>query len=401
MTTHLLFRPRLRACISLLAVLALGACSLIELPALPGATEGRPVFKAVSFADLPGFAADDLTAARPALNASCARLNGLPAERSLGAEGRMGKAGDWQPFCRALMATAPDEASLRTLIQARLRPWAVQDGTQAEGLFTGYYEASLRGSLTRHGPYQTPLYARPDDLVMLDLGDFRDEWKGQRLAGRVTQGRLKPYEDRAAIVSGRINARPVVWLDNRIDAFFVQIQGSGRVELDNGQTLRLAYDGQNGHPYTPIGRLLIEQGELSRETVSMHSIRDWLTAHPDRADALMNANPSYVFFKASADKASSHGPAGAANVPLTAGRSLAVDNRYIGYHVPLWLSAEPPQGSAPINRLMVAQDTGGAIRGVVRGDLFWGYGAQAEHQAGLMKSRGRYYVLLPQAIDPR
>lgn len=384
-----------RASLLLALLFPLSACSLLHWgePAAPEAPVAR--YTAVGFDDLPGYDSDTLLAALPALTASCKRLGAIPPERSLGADGRMGTAGSWLPFCTGL-ASVTDEAGLRQLVQTQLRPWAVSDGDKAEGLFTGYYESELRGSLTRHDQYQTPLYQRPTDLIMVDLGEFRDELKGQRIAGRSVNGQLKPYEDRSQIVDGRIDAAPLVWLDSPVDAFFVQVQGSGRVQLDNRQELRIGYDGQNGHIYSAIGRELIRRGALTPENVSLQSIRAWLVANPAEADALMNTNRSYVFFRASDTAA---GPTGAANVALTPLRSLAVDNRYIGYHVPVWLAAEAPQGGV-IRQLVVAQDTGGAIKGVVRGDLFWGHGTMAEQMAGLMKSRGRYYVLLPNKIVP-
>ncbi len=370
---------------SLMILLFLSACTLFP-PREPVAT-----YTPVPFSALSGWAQDQRLEAKPALAASCARLEAIPADRSLGVEGRMGTAGDWLDFCAALKRVTTEE-DLRTLMERDLQPYAVSASGDTEGLFTGYYEADLRGSLTRHGPYQHPLYARPDDLVMVDLGEFRTELKGQRIAGSVVNGQLKPYADRAAIVSnGLTQAKPLVWLDDANDAFFVQIQGSGVVTLDSGEELRLGYAAQNGHPYVPIGKTLIAKGELVPGSISMQSIRAWLESNPEQAEAVRSSNPSYVFFTAQPDGS---GPMGAANVPLTALRSLAVDNRFIGYHVPVWLETQDPR----LNRLMVAQDTGGAIRGIVRGDVFWGRGPQAEQMAGTMRSKGRYFVLLPKAL---
>lgn len=375
-------------------LLPLAGCSGPETQtAAPGSA--RATYTRVGFDSLPGYRADRISEALPALTASCRRLGAIPGDRSLGADGRMGLARDWMPFCTALK-DVNEEAGLRRLLETQLQPWAVSDGGKTEGLFTGYYESELKGSLTRHGEYQTPLYERPTDLIMVDLGEFRDELKGQRIAGRSVNGQLKPYEDRAAITNGRINSKPLVWLNDPVDAFFVQVQGSGRVMLDNGSEMRVGYNGQNGHIYTAIGRELIKRGALTPETVSLQTIRAWLKANPAEADTLMNTNRSYVFFSTSNNTA---GAIGAANVSLTDRRSLAVDNRYVGYHVPVWLDAANPVGGQ-LQRLLVAQDTGGAIRGVVRGDFFWGHGAEAEHAAGLMKSRGRYFVLLPTAVKP-
>lgn len=370
----------------LLPLLLLAGCTGTASAPSPSGARLTPI----SFTSLPGWQSDKVSEARPALEASCARLLRLPANRPLGGGAQMGQAGDWQAFCNNLKVTPRDEGSLRALITSSLQPYAVDDGTSPEGLFTGYYESSLRGSLTQQGAYQYPLYRRPPELVMVDLGAFREELKGQRIAGYVESGNLKPFADRKAIVDGSLAGRglELVWLDNAVDAFFVQIQGSGRVTLDDGRELRIGYDGQNGHIYTAIGRELVKRGAMKAEEVSMQTIRSWLEAHPAEASAVMNSNRSYVFFTPT--QGNSEGPQGAANVALTPQRSLAVDNSFIGYHLPLWIALDNG-----LNRLVVAQDTGGAIRGVVRGDFFWGHGAAAEQNAGNMKAHGRYYVLLP------
>ncbi len=264
------------------------------------------------------------------------------------------------------------------------------------GLFTGYYEAALKGSRTKSGPYKFPLYARPSDLVMVQLGDFRDDLKGRRIAGRVMDGKLKPYENRAQIVNGNWphNDKVLVWVDNAVDAFFVQIQGSGMVELPDGATMRIGYAGQNGHPYYAIGRELIKRGAVAKDRISMQTIREWLTLNPYEADEIMNTNKSYVFFQ----ELTGEGPIGGEGVALTAERSLAIDRSLLSYGLPIWLALDAEEGNKttpPWQRLMIAQDTGGAIRGIIRGDIFWGYGDKAEYMAGHMKRTGRYWVLLP------
>lgn len=269
------------------------------------------------------------------------------------------------------------------------------DGNEPEGLFTGYYESALKGSLTRGGQYQYPLRARPDDLVMVQLGDFREELKGQRIAGRVLNGNLKPYETHGEITAGKLpksQDKTLVWVDSAVDAFFIQIQGSGMVSMNDGSFMRVGYAGQNGHPYYAIGRELIKRGHLTQRDVSMQSIRAWLEANPEQAQEVMETNKSYVFFR----KLDGDGPVGGQGVTLTAERSLAIDQSLIPYGIPVWVDLEHPlPDQQPIQRLMVTQDTGGAIRGPVRGDFFWGYGADAEYQAGKMKSKGRYWFLIP------
>ncbi|HBR68960.1 MAG TPA: murein transglycosylase [Rhodospirillaceae bacterium] len=376
--------------LSLVLLLSLAGCAGVE-------KEEKPplVLKPAGFSDLPGWEQDDMSGGIAALKKSCERIKKSSPDKAFGPLPEAGKAVEWQGMCIDLQAldVANAEAT-RNFMQRHFTPYEVWAGKEREGLFTGYYEASLRGSRTRHGPYQVPLYTRPDDLVMVQLGDFREELKGQRIAGRVVDGNLKPYEDRAAIVAGNWphNDKVMVWVDSPVDAFFVQIQGSGVVQLDDGGVMRIGYAGQNGHVYYAIGRELIARGHLTKENVSMQAIREWLTANPAEGEEVMNTNRSYVFFH----ELEGEGPLGGENVALTPGRSLAVDRSLIPYGVPLWVDIEEPvPGAGKLRRLMIAQDTGGAITGPVRGDVFWGYGAKAEAMAGPMKSRGRYWMLLP------
>jgi membrane-bound lytic murein transglycosylase A len=312
----------------------------------------------------------------------------------------MGKAGDWIAACAALARVpAGDDAAARAYLETFFRPWLAGNGGKTDGLFTGYYEPFLRGSKTRHGAFQTPLYRRPGDLVTVELGDFRPALKGERIAGRVDNGRLKPYADRRGIEAGALAGKDleILWVDDPVAAFFLHIQGSGRVQMEDGSEVRVGYDSQNGQPYVPIGRELLSRGMLARDDVSMQAIRAWLLANPAQASDMMNLNPSYVFFRT----VRGEGPLGAQGAALTPGRSLAVDHAFLAYGVPVWLDAEGPLDRAQrLQRLLVAQDTGGAIRGPVRGDVFWGHGADAEDRAGHMKSAGRYWLLLPRSVTP-
>ncbi len=364
-----------------------------QAPDVTTAPEKPPqlVLQETTFAALPNWGSDNFAGFADAFGKSCARiLKGDPAKK-MGALPQSGTYGDWQPACRSFVNGAPTD--LKTFFETRFTPYAVLADNEPNGLFTGYYEASLRGSRTKGGVYQTPLYKRPDDLVMVQLGDFRDEMKGQRIAGRVIDGNLKPYESREQIVNGQWphNDQVLVWVDNPIDAFFVQIQGSGVVQMDDNSVMRIGYAGQNGHVYYAIGRELIARGVLTKENVSMQSIREWLTSNPSEADTLMNTNKSYVFFT----QLTGEGPIGGEGVALTPMRSLAVDRSLMSYGLPLWVDIKGSNTTPPINHMMVAQDTGGAITGPVRGDVFWGYGATAEAAAGTMKSQGQYWVLLP------
>lgn len=352
-----------------------------------------------SFASLPGWGQDDFRDFAQAYGRSCDKVLKRPSQNPFYSDSKFGNNQQWQIACRKFEnINKTNKDSVRRFFEENFVPYQASASGDAEGLFTGYYEASLNGSKTRKGQYQYPLRARPDDLVMVDLGEFREELKGQRIAGRVKSGKLKPYETHAEIIDGKLPTaqdKALVWVDSAVDAFFIQIQGSGVVAMDDGSVMRVGYAGQNGHPYYAIGRELIKRGELTKDNVSMQSIRDWLDKNPSQAREIMTTNKSYVFFT----EIEGEGPIGAQNVPLTALRSLAVDRSLVPYGMPVWLSVEHPQSISgnpqKINRLMVTQDTGGAIRGPVRGDFFWGYGKQAEQLAGDMKSQGRYWFLMP------
>jgi membrane-bound lytic murein transglycosylase A len=335
-----------------------------------------------------------------AYNTSCVRILKRSADENFASDPAWGTYGPWQEACRkATGVDAGNPASVRAFLENNFKVVQATAGGDPKGLFTGYYESSLNGSRTKHGKYQHPLRARPDDLVMVDLGLFRDELKGQRIAGRVIDGNLKPYETREQIVNGKLplaQNKPLVWLDDPHDAFFVQVQGSGIVKLDDGTTMRVGYAGQNGHPYYAIGRELVKRGIYHKDEVSMETIRSWLLQNPDKADELMNTNKSYVFFTEMPDDGTGAGPQGGEGVKLTATRSIAIDRSILPYGFPLWLEADyPGPDSKPIRRLMMAQDTGGAIRGPVRGDFYWGSGAEAEAKAGPMKAQGQYWFLMP------
>lgn len=393
----------------LLGPLLLGACA----PKAPAPEPPKPpaiAFRPATFADLPGWQADRLEEAFAALKESCPRI--LAQRGKAGPDGFAvyGKPEEWQPFCTGIARLqANDGAGLRRLIEAELQPVAVLGEGKAEGLFTGYYEPSLKGSRQRRPGYDVPLYKLPPDLVQVDLGLFRPEWRGQRTAGRVEGGFLKPYDDRAGIEAGALAGRnlELAWAADPVAAFFLQIQGSGRIELAEGGVMRVGFAGQNGHVYTAIGRVLIDQGVMTREEVTMPSLRAWLSANPDKAPALLRENRAFIFFRElPAPTDATAGPPGAQGLPLRPGRSLAVDRSHVAMGLPLWLAAsypaaEAPYAEQPLNRLMVAQDTGGAIRGGVRGDVFWGHGQAAEAIAGRMKHQGRYWFLLPKPAAAR
>ena len=262
-------------------------------------------------------------------------------------------------------------------------------------MVTGYYEPQLRGSRKRTATYRYPVYGVPEDLLVIDLAGLYPELKNMRLRGRAEGRRVVPYYDRAQIESGAapVNGREIAWVDDAVELFFLQIQGSGRVRLDDGATVRLGYADQNGQPYRSIGRLLVERGDLPLERASMQGIKTWAKQNPDKLQELLNYNASYVFFREM--PADLSGPLGALGVPLTARRSIAIDPRYIPLGAPVFLSTTMPNSPQPLNSLMLAQDTGGAIRGAVRADFFWGFGDEAGALAGRMRQSGKMWVLLP------
>ncbi len=383
---------------SLFLVLAVAGCAATEKTVSDDKTP--LALESASFSDLPGWNEDDLKGFIQAYRTSCARILKQDASKKFASNAAFGNYGDWQPACRsAASVDANNTASVRAFVENNFKVMKATAGGNAKGLFTGYYESTLNGSRTKHGKYQHPLLGRPNDLVMVDLGDFREELKGQRIAGRVTDGKLKPYENRAQIVGGKMapqNFKPLVWLDDPQDAFFVQVQGSGIVHLEDGSIMRVGYAAQNGHPYYAIGRELVKRGVYSKDEVSMDSIRSWLLNNPGQAEELMNTNPSYVFFQEMPDDGSGAGPQGGEGIKLTPKRSLAIDRSIIPYGFPVYLDADyKDENGKPIRRLMMAQDTGGAIRGAVRGDFFWGAGDTAEKMAGPMKANGRYFFLMP------
>ncbi|MFO1186897.1 MAG: MltA domain-containing protein [Alphaproteobacteria bacterium] len=400
---------RVPSTLVLVMFLGLGACAQL------GRREPRLELRPVTWASLSGWAEDDAAQALQAFRRSCAKIADLPEETPMGgARNRaetlyFGTAADWRSACTAAGGAAADTAdAARGLFESEFVPFAASNHGARKGLFTGYYEAEARGSIARQGPYQTPILKRPANLVSVDLGQFRERLRGLSIAGKVEDGRLVPYATRAEIESGALDpaAPTLVFLDDPVDAFFIHVQGSGRIKLDTGGEMRIGYDGQNGREYTSIGRVLLDEGALEKGKVSMQTIRAWLASNPDQLKRVLDANASYVFFKALPIDDPELGPPGAEEVVLTPGRSLAVDRRFHALGVPMWLETTLPSDDAgtpgaPYRRLMIAQDTGGAIRGPVRGDVFFGFGEEAARLAGWMKQEGRLFVLLPHALAER
>jgi membrane-bound lytic murein transglycosylase A len=384
----------------LLAVSVLVACERPPPKPKPVAVPERLLLTETTFAGLPGWQADPLAETLPALRRSCARLLRQPDDRPVGPNGLAGTVRDWRPPCANFARlSAGDDAALRAVLEAGFVPFEVAGPDTAEGLFTGYYEPELRGALTSAGAYRWPLYVLPKDLVTVDLALFRADLQGEKIYGRVQDGRLVPYYSRAEIDDGALTNQglELLWVDDPVDAFFLHVQGSGRVVLPDGSTMRVGFAGSNGRNFYAIGRALIEEGQVPRNRASMQEIRTWLRGNPRKATAVMQRNPRYIFFR----RIDGEGPIGAQGVALTAGRSLAVDPSFLPLGAPLWLDTTWPASDRPLRRLMVAQDSGSAIKGPVRGDFFWGAGEPALEQAGRMKQRGAYYLLLPKSVAER
>jgi membrane-bound lytic murein transglycosylase A len=374
--------------------IALGACSTapqqqgskpveIITPAKP-ADASKAVFKPVSFDALPGWRRDDLREAWPAFLTSCEVLV---------------KRADWKEPCSvARDVDARSENAVRLFFEAFFIPHHVlkADGTD-DGLITGYYEPLLRGARKRGGAFQTPLHRAPDDLLAIEMAGLYPELKGMRLRGRLVGNKIVPYPSRSEMgLNGSLAGKELLWVDDPIEAFFLQVQGSGRVQLvDTKETVRVAYADQNGHPYKSIGRYLVDKGEMTLDQASAQNIKAWYASNPARQQELLNANPSYVFFKEEKLNDSTRGPKGALGVPLTPQRSIAVDSQFIPLGVPVFLATSHPGNETLLQRLVMAQDTGGAIKGPTRADYFWGFAADAGEKAGKMKQRGTMWLLLP------
>jgi membrane-bound lytic murein transglycosylase A len=361
-------------------------------PPAPRAAGTAGMLRQSAWSDLPGWLADDPAQAWDAFLTSCRALV---------------RQETWRDVCTvAETIRNPDRETARRFFEANLTPFQLTraDGAE-EGLITGYYEPLLRGSRKPTARYRYALYGLPDDLLVIDLTEVYPELKGMRLRGRLEGRRIVPYYDRAQLTEGRgaLAGREIVWVEDAIELFFLQIQGSGRIVLENGEVLRVGYADQNGHPYRSIGRLLVERGELPLERASMQGIKAWAHANPGKVNELLNANASYVFFREL--PAGLSGPLGALGQPLTARRSLAVDPGFVPLGAPVFIATTWPLSTRPLNQLMLAQDTGGAIRGPVRADFFWGFGEEAAREAGRMKQSLRMWVLLPHShripVNPR
>jgi len=368
-------------------------------PAPTAAPSLPAIYAPAPWSALPGWREDRVDEAWSAFRAGCIALLASATTQAL-----------WQAPCTAADAIAPkDFNAVRGFFESHFSPYQViaADGRDT-GMITGYYEPLLTGSRVRSQRFGVPLYAPPDDLLTIDLSDLYPELRDKRLRGRIEGKRVIPYWPRGDIENGKapLNGKELVYIDDPVEAFFLQIQGSGRVRLAEGGIMRVGYADQNGHPYRSIGRVLVDRGELPLERTSMQGIRDWGRRNPEKLMPLLDENPSYVFFReipAPAPgtlEAEIDGPLGTLGVPLLRERTLAVDPRSIPLGAPVYLATTHPLSTRPLQRLMLAQDTGGAIRGAVRADFFWGFGESAGREAGRMKQDGRIWILWPKDAGP-
>jgi membrane-bound lytic murein transglycosylase A len=361
-----------------LALASLGVLMLLASCATPRIGESPShslALVSTDFDSLPGWKSDRLSEALPAIQSTCAVFAKWPDDKPIGKLG--GAAGDWRPACAAAAAVRPgDDAGAALFLTTYFQPYAALDRTTNQGLFTSYYETEVEGARRPGGGFAVPLYRSPDPAVTFS---------------------------RAEIDAGALQGKGLefIWLKDPVDVFLLQIQGSGLVKLPDGTVTRVGYAGNNGQDFVPVARLMLKEGLLPKDQASMQGVRAWLKAHPVEARTWMQKNPRYIFFRELDTSAGiPTGPAGAMGVTLTPTRSMAVDPAFMPLGVPVWLDTHAPDG-APLQRLMVAQDVGSAIKGPIRGDLFWGTGEPALDFAGRMKSSGRYYVLLPKTVATR
>lgn len=335
---------------------------------------------------MPNLSQDDALAALKAFRQGCTVLFSQKA---------------WRAVCAQAEGIGEDSTRAAAFFREAFQPYQIfAFSTESpEGIVTGYYEPLLRGSRTRTAKYRYPLYAPPQDLITVDLSGLYPDLKHRRLRGRLEGNRLVPYFSREDIEVSQSPLRglEIAWVDDPVESMFLQIQGSGQIEFENGERIRVGYADQNGHPFRGIGGLLVRRGELKLEQTSMQGIKDWARRNPRKVQQYLNANPSYVFFRELPTDLP--GPLGALGVPLTAERSVAIDPRVVPLGAPVYLSTTYPASQRPLQRLMMAQDTGGAIAGPARADFFWGFGEAAGQIAGRMKQKGQMWVLLPRGFD--
>lgn len=383
-----------RRAVLFLALAVLCSAVLVGCVSRPRVAPGKPLAPTTAYehgrwSELPGWDTDNLQEAWQAFLESCRTLRFRP---------------EWTTPCTAAQSvTAGSSASLRAYFESNFEPYKIVKRTgstrQETGLVTGYFEPLLRGSRTASAQFVAPLYAPPPDLLIVDLAALYPELKGKRVRGRLDANKVVPYYTRAELAADpAVRGNEIVWIDSAFDALMLEVQGSGRVQLPDGTVIRLQYADQNGQPYHSVGRYLVQIGALTVEQATLPGIRGWLVAHPERLQEVLNANPSVVFFSEAPLGDPNLGPKGAQGIALTAGRSIAVDPAWIPLGTPVFLVTTLPDSDLPLQRLVIAQDTGGAISGAPRADYFCGSGPQAADLAGRMRQQGSLWMLWPRDV---
>lgn len=372
----------------------------LQIPALSSFSQTaarnlKGQYRPVQWDELPGWQDDDAKNLWITLINNCRGLM-RPISGSLTIPARAAPH-DWQPFCTDVAAFTedngenPDPNMVKFFLEQHLQPWEIS----GHGMATGYYEPVVHGAKSQSGDYQWPMYAPPKDLLTIDLGGVYPELAGKRVRGKIQGKDVVPYDSRAEITNSSNKPPVIVWLNDPVEAFFLQVQGSGRVELDNGRSIRLAYADHNGRPYTSIGRWLADQGELPLAQTSMQNIKQWAQQNPHRVDEMLNVNEAMVFFREERITDSIAGPKGAYGIPLVEQRTVAVDPDFVPLGSPLYLATTNPASATPLEKVVFAQDTGGAIKGAARIDYFWGSGDEAGELAGRMKQDTKVWILWP------
>lgn len=369
--------------------IALG--EVLQVPQATDFVAGNLRMRPARFSDLPTTHDEDWDQAMRAFQVSCTS---------------MGKQKLWQEVCRNVQGMP--EGLGRAFFEGNFEIWQVSQRDKEtnlfndKGLMTGYYEPILRASRQRHDVYQYPIYGVPEDLITVELDSIHPQLKGLRLRGKLQGNKLIPYDDRGGIVKRKdLKEKAVIcWADDPVEVFFLQIQGSGRVLLDDGELIRIGYANQNGHPYRSLGAWLINNAGLTREEMSMQRIKKWVKDNPQRRQELLNVNPNFVFFDERKGYSPDQGPIGAQGVPITPKASVAVDRRYWKLGVPFVTQVAQTNPPLEFTRPVIAQDTGGAIKGVLRFDYFWGLGNTAGAQAGAQKSQAAAWVMVPKGQSP-
>ncbi len=366
----------------------------------------KPIFKEVTFEQLPGWQTGDFKKSFQTFQISCRIFTKQNPEHKAGTKKIDLQIKDWLPAChQALKINPATDLEAKSFFEKWFVPVEFNVNNQpVQGMFTGYYMPVLKGSHTETPEFNIPIYQMPSNLVTVHLGHFLPQYKNTKLVGRVDKARVMPFYTREEINKGAIKdtAEVLAWIHSPVDRVILEIQGSGVIEFNDGKKMYIGYDGQTGLTYTSIASVLIKKRILTKDNASMHNIKKYLEAHPQQMVEVLNQNKSFVFFQ----KLPNNAAYGSQNVPLTPGFTLAVDRKWIPMGMPLWLSTVQPDHinlnhSIPMNRLMIAQDVGGAIRGKVRGDVFWGEGDEATHIASHMKNKGHYWLLIPNQVLPR